>query len=177
MAQPANIQRSAIISADQRYRYRLSRWWSDTLPWVTFLMINPSTADAFEDDATIRKCIGFADAWGFGGIDVVNLFALRSRDPLALVPERDPVGPDYFTHLLDAVKKSKHLIAAWGCESTLRKSPILLKRPAAVLSTIRTLRPDLAIECLGMTKTGTPYHPLMLGYDTPRIPFELKKAA
>ena len=177
MPQPANIQRSAILSIDQRYRYRLTRWWSESLPWVTYLMLNPSTADAFSDDPTIKKCIGFADAWGFGGIEVVNLFALRSTDPLGLLSDPNPNGPDYMTHLLDTVKKAKLLIAAWGCESTLKRSPILQKRPAAVLSTIRTLRPDLPIECLGMSKTGNPYHPLMLGYNTPRIPFELKKAA
>lgn len=177
MPVPPNIQRSAIISADDLYRYRLSRWWSDTLPWVTYLMLNPSTADAFTDDATIRKCIGFAQAWGYGGIDVINLFALRSRDPLAITTAANPVGPDYMSHLLDSIKKSKLLIAAWGCESTLKKSPILMKRPQAVLSTIRTLRPDLKVECLGLTPAGTPYHPLMLAYSTPRIPFELKQAA
>jgi hypothetical protein len=174
MPVPANLQRSAIISTDERYRYRLSRWWNDKLPWVTYLMLNPSTADALIDDATIRKCIGFAERWGYGGIDVINLFALRSRDPLGILTEPFPAGPEYMSHLFDAIKKSKLLIAAWGCESTLKKSPVLLKRPAAVLTTIRTVRPDLPVQCLGMSKTGNPYHPLMLGYDTQRIPFGVK---
>lgn len=171
MPVPNNIQRSAILSEDGLYRYRLSRWWSDRLPWVTFLMLNPSTADALEDDATIRKCVGFAEHWGFGGIEVTNLFAMRSRDPLALVDAKNPTGPEYTRHLYDSIHKSTLLIASWGCESTLKKKPMLLARPKAVVSAIRALRSDLPIECLGMSKTGNPYHPLMLAYDTPRIPY------
>lgn len=71
----------ACISPCERYRYWLTRRWDLSLPVVTFLMLNPSTADARKDDATIRKCIGFAKAWGYGGIIVINLFALRSRNP------------------------------------------------------------------------------------------------
>lgn len=92
-------------------------------------MLNPSTADALIDDATIRKCIGFAERWGYGGIDVINLFALRSRDPLGILTEPFPAKPEYMSHLFDAIKKSKLLIAAWGCESTLKKSPVLLVSP------------------------------------------------
>lgn len=37
---------------------------------VLFVMNNPSTADAEEHDPTIRRCIGFAAAWGFDRVDV-----------------------------------------------------------------------------------------------------------
>lgn len=172
MPAPKNLERSAILSEDTLYRYRLSRWWDiRSKPWVTFLMLNPSTADALIDDATIRKCIGFAERWGFGGIEVTNLFALRSRNPDALVAATNPIGPEYMRHLYDSIHQSNLVVAAWGCESTLKKKPFLQQRPNAVLSSIRSLRPELPIECLGMSKTGNPYHPLMLAYDTPRIPF------
>ena len=56
----------AAISPCGRYRYALWRKWSDMGPLATFLMLNPSTADASENDATIRKCIGWLgrrDGW------------------------------------------------------------------------------------------------------------------
>ncbi len=165
------IERTALISECGQYRYRLARSWNPVKPTVTFLMCNPSTADALVDDATIRKCIGFAVRWGFGSFEVTNLFALRSRDPQALIDHSSPAGPDYMKHLYDALYRSTLLVAAWGCEATLKKKPLLAARPGAVIASIRSLCPDLPIDCLGHSKTGNPYHPLMLGYDTPRIPF------
>ncbi|MDB5297796.1 MAG: hypothetical protein JWO31_3779 [Phycisphaerales bacterium] len=72
---------AAVLSPCERYRYVLHRWWDESKPAVCWLMLNPSTADAATDDPTIRKCCGFARAWGAGGIAVVNLFALRATDP------------------------------------------------------------------------------------------------
>jgi hypothetical protein len=51
------IEKDAILSKDQKYRYMLSRVWSRS-PMVAFLQFNPSTANAAVDDATIRKNMG-----------------------------------------------------------------------------------------------------------------------
>lgn len=58
---------SAEISDCGRYRYRLSRWWGDKddPDRAVFVMLNPSTADASNDDPTIRRCIGFAQSHGY----------------------------------------------------------------------------------------------------------------
>src|SRR5690349_1903454 len=91
----------AVISPCERYRYRLWRSWGDGAGgFAVFIMCNPSTADASINDATIRKCIGFAKRWRMHGIRVVNLFALRSRDPNALlVDPYEAAGPDNDRHL------------------------------------------------------------------------------
>lgn len=76
--------RSAVISKDGLYRYTLRRVWDESKPLLNFVLLNPSKADAETDDATVRRCIGFAKLWGFGGIVITNLYAYRSTDPKKL---------------------------------------------------------------------------------------------
>ena len=86
----------ALLSSCGTYRYRLWRYWHTEREPLIFIMLNPSTADAMQDDPTIRKCIGFAKRLGFGGIEVVNLFAYRATDPRDLRANGYQVGPDDF---------------------------------------------------------------------------------
>ena len=83
----------ATISEDGLYRYALSRTWEGPIWSLAFIMLNPSTADATEDDPTIRKCIGFAQRNGCNAIEVVNLFAFRATDPNDLRRAGYPVSP------------------------------------------------------------------------------------
>ena len=55
-------------------------------------MLNPATADATCNDATIKKCIRYAKSWGYGGIEVCNLFAWRAKDKSEIRRVCDPVG-------------------------------------------------------------------------------------
>ena len=73
----------AVFSPCERYRYKLWRVWDPARPLglVMFLMLNPSTATDAEDDPTIRRCIGYARSWGYGGLYVGNLFAYRATTP------------------------------------------------------------------------------------------------
>ena len=91
------LERNAVISACGRYRYLLTRRVGPGTRAVTFIMLNPSTADATRDDPTIRRCIGFARSWGIGGVDVVNLFAFRATEP------RDGGSPGLSSHRRSAV--------------------------------------------------------------------------
>src|SRR4029078_1544091 len=83
----------AIFSRCRQYRYVLRRAWRNDLPEVLFIALNPSTADEASDDATVRRCIGFARDWGFGALAIANLFAFRSSNPLSLRCATDPIGP------------------------------------------------------------------------------------
>jgi hypothetical protein len=83
--------RGAFI--DGVYRYSLWRHLGDGPGRVLFVMLNPSTADETTDDPTIRRCATFATGWGYGHLEVCNLFAYRAIDPRQLRRVGDPVGP------------------------------------------------------------------------------------
>lgn len=152
---PATMYRAAAISADQQYRYNLIRRWADDGPVATFMMLNPSTADAEVDDPTIRRCIGFAQTWGCGALHVVNLYALRSTNPAGLWTCADPVGPenDAFLrrHAERAQARGWPLVAAWGANAKPGRVAAVLALPGMT-----------ALQALGVTKDGAPRHPLYM---------------
>ncbi len=123
------ITASAVLSADGKYRYQLSRHWTRKTDPVIWIMLNPSTADGVDNDPTIRRCISFAKHWGFGGIEVYNLFALRSSDPTNIEKADDPVGPENDDWLSAASRSGGTIIAAWGCCRT----PLQSRRAAEVM--------------------------------------------
>jgi hypothetical protein len=163
--------REAELSPDGVYRYTLTREWADG-KCVCWLMVNPSTADATLDDHTIRKCIGFSKRWDYGRMVVINLYALRSRDPRAV--ERagsSAVGPlnDYW--IKESLRESREVICAWGCAQHIAS---IDARINAVMKLIKAEQPHISLSCLGKRKDGHPKHPLTLGYDTLREEFNPK---
>lgn len=82
----------ASFSRCGRYRWWLSRRWRDDAPTLLFLGLNPSRADGRRDDPTLRRLIGFAEGWGYGAVEVLNLFAWISADPAELRQAAEPVG-------------------------------------------------------------------------------------
>lgn len=150
----------ALFDATRRYRYLLWRRWGHG-GTVAFVMLNPSTADAARDDPTIRRCAGFARTWGFGGMAVVNLFALRATDPARLRRARDPVGRENDHHIAAAAATADAVVVAWGVHGGLGA------RDRAVLALLAGLRP----RCLGVTRAGQPRHPLYLPAATRSRPY------
>jgi len=141
------------------YRYTLFRNW-EMKPYITWVMLNPSTADALKDDATIRKCIAFSKLWGYGGIAVVNLFAFRSTDPKKLSRVKDPVGPKNDEYIRTTCWSYQTAVVAWG-----RNGDRFPKRVESVLLTVKESGTN--IMHLGKTTTGQPKHPLYLSLKTP----------
>jgi len=161
------VEKGAELSADGYYRYRLDRCWDADLPTATWIMLNPSTADHQDDDATIRKCLGFARRLGCGSIEVVNLFALRTRHPSVLRKELYAIGEYNDDHVDAAVAAATGpVIAAWGAHGRW-----IGGRVQAVLRLPAVQERDL--QCLGISKAGDPLHPLMLTYKRPLIPWRL----
>ena len=157
----AYLDKSAMISACGRYRYRLTRTWKNCEQVLGVVMLNPSTADGEQDDPTIRKVVGFADRWGFGGIVIANLFAWRATDPKALRGVIDPVGPENDLRIAEVAVQSHQIVAGWGA---LNGPPWLRGRADRVLRAItETHRVD--VYAFRITSKGMPEHPLYLPGD------------
>lgn len=158
--------KSAIISACGFYRYTLERHWGRaSREWprpVLWIMLNPSTADASEDDNTIGRCAGFADSWGYTGILVANLYAYRATDPRELKKAADPIGPENYRYLHELSGRAALTVAGWG---GYRVQPDHI---AAALKAVNG-----PIYCLGRTKMGMPKHPLYLSGLTQREVFNV----
>ena len=154
------MMRTAEISECGRYRYRLTRRWDESRPAVMFVMLNPSTADACQDDPTISRCIRFAREWGYGELLVGNLFALRSADPGALLRSDDPVGPDNDDALLDLAQSAALVIAAWGDKGAF------MRRNEAALQLL-----PARFYALKLTQRGHPGHPLYLPSGVAPFPY------
>ena len=146
-------KKGANISADALYRYSLWRLWDTSKPAVLFIGLNPSTADATDDDPTIRRCLGFARSWGFGSLCMGNLFAFRATDPMALYEAADPVGPDNDKWLLELSVKCQKVVFAWGAKGQL------MGRDKTLASAFTEA------YCIKRTKEGHPSHPLYLKAD------------
>ena len=142
------LDRAARI--DGAYRYSLWRRVGPSPGRVLFVMLNPSTADAIADDPTIRRCSGFARAWGYGELEVCNLFAYRTPYPRELLGVEDPVGPSNDRFLSRAAARADRVLAAWGVVG------MRSVRAAAVLENLR----KVPLSCLGRTRDGAPRHPL-----------------
>ena len=147
---PALLTSTAEFSHCNQYRYTLTRIWNPDKPVVLFIGLNPSTADAVRNDPTVRRCIGFARRWRFGGLIVCNLFGYRSTDPKPLRRLEDPVGPGNDAAIRRACRSAGRIVAAWGIHGRLHG------RDEEVLAMIE--RPF----CLGVTQAGSPRHPLYL---------------
>ncbi len=152
------VETGAIFDATGCYRYSLWRSWDEQSARVGFVMLNPSRADAMVNDPTIRRCISFAQLWGFGSLEVVNLFAYRTVHPAELRHAPDPIGPENDRYLATLGQRVDQLVLAWGNEGRWQS-----RNAAAIL----LLGDRLPALCLGITRLGQPKHPLYVRRDTP----------
>lgn len=149
---------SAIIDKTGMYRYSLIREWDREKSRILFVMLNPSTADATQDDPTIRRCIGLAKAWQHGCLEVCNLFAYRATNPAELIKAADPVGPENDNHLINAICRARVIVAAWGTKGIYKNRDAEFLK---LMSNIKGIQ-GTGIFCLDKTKGGHPKHPLYI---------------
>jgi hypothetical protein len=151
----------AVISDDGKYRYYLSRNWGGDGKVVTFIGLNPSKADAKQNDPTVVKCIRFAKSWGATKLLIVNLFAYRSSSPRDLLRVENPIGADNDAWIRRAVEEADIIVAAWGNNGNyLGRANEIAKRF------------DGKLQALHLTKQGMPGHPLYIPADKKLVRFD-----
>lgn len=142
----------AVFDRTGRYRYLLTREWDRSMPNVAFVLLNPNRADAVRDDPTIRRCVAFARAWGYGSLSVTNLFAWRALDFRDVRSARDPVGPRNDAHVRRAAARAALVVLAWGAQGAYHERD----------QTTLALLAGRPLHVLRRTRTGQPSHPLYL---------------
>ena len=154
------LQSEATFSPCRTWRYSLLRRWANGGDYAMFIGLNPSTADETQDDPTVRRCIRYAQDWGFNALYMTNIFAFRATDPLVMKRFDDPVGPHNDTALIRLAADAGIVIAAWGVHGTH------MGRGNSVLRFLHRM------HVLKLTKGGHPCHPLYLKADLKPVPWD-----
>ncbi len=165
------MTRTHEFSEDRVHRYTLWREWGDRalLPdphfgfyesrrdrFVQFIGLNPSTADEVTNDPTVRRCINFAKAWGFGGMCMTNLFGLRATDPKVMLAAEDPIGILNIHWLTEVAREAALIVACWGVHGRH------IGQDETVLDHLDRVGAIDKVHVLRRTKDGIPAHPLYL---------------
>jgi len=152
---------------DDPYRYTLGRDWRDeaslfaptepnarSAQRVLFLMLNPSTADARQNDPTVAKCIRVAKRMGYGALEVRNIFAIRGTDPAIIKRVPDPVGPANDKAIRDCATDpaTAIIVAAWGNHGSYQG------RAHEIAEMLRAIRKP--VYCFAVSLQRQPVHPL-----------------
>lgn len=149
---------SAVFDASREYRFALTRRRHEGTGCCMFIMLNPSTADAFQLDPTVTRCRNYAWGWGCHKLVVGNIFALRSTDPQALYRCPDPVHPRNMEILRKLAANADMVVCAWGVHGALLGQGNTVRAMLAEL-------PETPVYYLGLNKDGSPKHPLYLSKD------------
>ena len=136
----------AKLSACRKYRYALWRTWDDSMGKVMFIGLNPSTADETVDDRTIKRCISYAQQWGYGGIIMGNLFAFRTPNPDEMKSSKSPVGEEIDYWLKRLANDAQLVVGMWGNSGGFRGRS----------EEVAAMFPNL--HCLRLTSAGQPHH-------------------
>lgn len=151
----------ASFSTDRRYRYVLWRMWDIHKPYVNFVLLNPSTADEVNNDATIRALQRQAKAKSYGGIVVTNAYAYRATTPDDVKRARaagvDVIGmPRNEQALVVWAKNAGCVVAGWGANC----DKIIDGRGRAIMTLMRAL--DVRVYAFALNKDGSPMPPLYI---------------
>ena len=151
----------AKFSPCGRWRWWLTRVWDESLPMAALIGMNPSTANASEDDNTVHKEIHFCRDWGFGGLLKLNAYAYKATKPSDLWIARargvDVVGEENTAGRMLSLLREFNVgrtVACWGRLSTDRGWVL---RDALEYFGVQ-------LDCFKKNSDGSPAHPLYLPY-------------
>lgn len=162
--------RQCIFSPCRRYRYTLWREWTlplerwDPSRYAVFIGLNPSTADEVVNDPTIRRCIDFANRWGYGALCMLNLFAWRDTKPQKMMKAVDPIGPLNDHYLFRLAQDAGIVVAAWGKHGSHNG------REDYICDLFEEA--NIPLHRLRLNNDGSPEHPLYIPADTVPVLFK-----
>lgn len=148
------MKKGAKFSSKGYHRLVLWRVWKRSKGLVCFIGLNPSTADGIEDDATIRRLIGFTKRWGYGGFYIVNLFSKVGTKFATVKFSNNLIIKNYDKLIEKYARKSNIVCLMYGDKGTHRN------RNEEVYNLLKSFTFD--IYCFKVTKKGNPGHPLYL---------------
>lgn len=113
------IEKDAIPpEEDSKYRFYLQRKWNEEDGTACVVLLNPSTASADGPDPTITKLSKAMYILGFGEVEVVNLFPIRSSSPESIKESDDPLGEsheiDNDEMIREVSQRADGIFVAWG---------------------------------------------------------------
>jgi hypothetical protein len=163
------VYSTAGYSVCGQYRYYLVRRFGRPAAQrpqrIAFIGLNPSTATERQNDPTVRRCIGFAQRWGFREFVMLNAFAFRSTDPRRLKTVDDPIGAANDRQIRYWTRRSGLVVCCWGTHAGL------LDRDPALRAQLHKW--GVSLKCFEQTQAGYPRHPLYLRSDAELLDFPL----
>jgi hypothetical protein len=135
---------------------------------ILWIMLNPSTADASEDDPTLRTITAFSEIWGYNRLMVGNLYAYRTPFPREMFRAAkagvDVVGPEnntFLTQMVERVRASGgRVMAAWGGNAKIAR----VQEVASLVG---------EMHCLRTNSDGSPVHPLFQPHTLVPVPWRI----
>ncbi|WP_163969575.1 DUF1643 domain-containing protein [Oceanobacillus halotolerans] len=146
------ITSRTIISDNNNYRYQLTRIWDKSNDIVSIIMLNPSKADSIKNDKTVISLTNYLIDEGYGGMDIVNLFAFMTTSPSDLKYRKEEYEVVNDEYIRKTAEESNILIVGWGSD---QKKYIRRKREVE-----RLLIPfQHKLKCFKDNKGRCPRHP------------------
>ncbi len=148
-----------VFSYDMQKRYAYCQFWDDSKPRILWILLNPGLGETEKRRRnTLERCKRWSKDWGFGGLFIGNLFAIRTKSAKELADLDLDKMPDHLNEavLLLLIKSAHETILAWGNNGRRYQR---MKHLAPFLD---------SAKCLGLTAVGQPRHPLYVPIATPR---------
>jgi hypothetical protein len=158
-----------ITNGDNTVRYVLGKY--NRAPLIVF-GINPSTASAEKNDATISIVEHIAQMRGKDGYIMLNIYPVRAMQLDSKYPkvEDETLVEHNLRYISERIKPGDEVIAAWG--NHISDHEYFLKSLIRINEVIKAKSAKWI--CLKKTKSGHPHHPTRLAYDEMEFtPFDM----
>lgn len=177
---PAGVVTSVVwgdvLRTDGTPRDRFVLSWRHperTGPVNLIIEMNPSGASETVADQTLLKNWGFSGRWNNGSFDKCNVVPFRATDPSEMQFRIEAMEVNQGEILACALRVRDAggiVVVGWGTPSLPKPKRLIFACEAAAI--VRALRHmNVQPMCLGVNADGSPRHSLMVGYDTPLVPF------